>query len=243
MSALRFNRVVLLESLGSADLKTGRSLSEDLPYIGMEYDLPIPIEFHSINSKRELLDQLDELTVRAQCSEVYPVLQIDAHGSDAPPGLVMNSGELVKWYEVETLLRRLNLATRCNLFLVSATCFGLFANLTVAIANRAPFWAVVGPIGEISAGDVADALRRFYRALFAQVAPTEIVDSLQGSQLRVITAEWFFVQSYKYLVQKLDPSVPGSTEEFDNFLEHFFMTDIYPENHVKYSVTFEKIRL
>ena len=237
MSALRFNKIIFIESHN--DLRTGMRLAEDLPYIGISNDLEIPIEYYDVFDKSEFFSRLNQLTVEAQEGTLFPILQIDAHGHQDPDGFLLRSGELINWQELEEPLRALNIAARCNLLLVTATCFGAVANSTIGIANRAPFWAAVGPAGEIAQGDILDSLRRFYSALLAQESPQSILNSLEASELRFVTAEWFFIRYYRYLVNELNPNIPASQVEFENFLNHFFMTDLYPENADKFTVTFE----
>lgn len=241
MSSLQFNKVVFIESLGSNDIKTGKSLAEDLVYIEIENDLPIPIEYYDISNSAEFFECLRDLTNKAKKNNVFPILQIDAHGSNNPHGLVMRSGELIEWLYLEDQLRNLNVASKGNLLIVTASCFGQFANMSVAIQNRAPFWAIVGPMEAIQVYDIQSTLRLFYASLFAQKEPDLIAKSLENSLLKVATTEWFFVQAYKFMVQKLQPSIPASKEEFDTLINHFFMVDIYPENKDKISVCFEQL--
>jgi hypothetical protein len=243
VSSLKFNKVIFIESLNSNELKTGKSLAEDLEYIKIENNLPIPIEYFDISNSSEFLYCLRELTEETKKNNIFPVLQIDAHGSDNPHGLVMRSGDLIEWLYLEDQLRKLNVASKGNLLLVTASCFGQFANMSVAIQNRAPFWAVVGAMEIIQVHDIQRTLRLFYSSLFAQSEPNEITKSFNNSLLKVVTTEWFFVQAYKFMVEKLQPSIPASKEEFENLINHFFMVDIHPENKDKISVSFEQLSL
>ena len=240
MSSPKFNKVVFLESLNSNEFRTGKSLAEDLEYIKIKNDLHIPIEYRDIPNSSKFFEYLKNITEEAENKSIFPVVQIDAHGSNNPPGLVMRSGELIEWLDLEEYLRKLNIASRGNLLLVTASCFGQFANISVAVVNRAPFWAVVGPMAAVKVHDIQSTLMRFYSSLLAQSAPHEIAESLKNSSLKVVTTEWFFVQSYKYMIENLQPSIPASKEEFEILLNQFFMVDIYPENKDKISVTFEQ---
>jgi hypothetical protein len=241
VSSLKFNKIVFFESLNSNELKTGKSLAEDLEYINIKNTIKIPIEFYDIPNVSTFIKHLEKITKEAEKKTVFPIIQIDAHGSNNPPGLVMKSGELIEWIDLEENLRKLNIASKGNLLLVTASCFGQFANTSVAIANRAPFWAVVGPMASIQVNDIMRSLRRFYSSLLSQSSPYDIAESLNNSSLKVVTAEWFFVQSYRYLVEKLDPSLPASKSEFENLLNQYFMLDIYPENTDKISITYEQL--
>ncbi len=242
MSVLKFTKIVILESLPDGDFKTGKNLSEDLPFVGIKNNLPIPVEYFAIDTKSDLMLKIHGLRSEAE-NGTCPILQIDAHGSDDQTGIMLSSGELVTWSEMEDELRQLNVATRCNLLLVSATCFGMFSASMVAVANRAPFWAVVGPIGESSAGEILDTLRVFYSKLLAQAEPGEVVSAFVGTGLRAVTAEYIFVKSYKYLVKNLNPTIPPSKQEFNSLLNQYFMVDLYSENEAKFTVGYEMIGL
>ena len=242
MSLLRFTKIVILESLPEGDLKTGKSLAEDLPYVGIQNNLPIPVEYFGIETRSDLIIRLHELRSDAE-QGTWPILQIDAHGSAEPSGIMLSSGDLVTWLELEDELRQLNIAARCNLLLVSATCFGIFSASTVAVANRAPFWAAVGPIAESSAGEILSTLRAFYVKLLAQAEADEIVSTFVGTGLRAVTAEYMFVQSYKYLVENVNSAIPPSEKEFNSLIRQYFMVDLYPENQAKFTVAYERIRL
>jgi hypothetical protein len=159
----------------------------------------------------QLSEYIDRLTLAADKNGIVPILQIEAHGSDDRKGLVLRSGELVTWQELETRCRKLNIATQGNLILVMATCFGAYSSAIFSFKDRAPFWAVVGPMTEISSDQLLSSFSRLYTYLYDTRNVNRLLDALdsgpRNTQIKIFTAEWLFVKAYRYLIENLNTDV------------------------------------
>ncbi|MGL1959282.1 MAG: hypothetical protein OCD00_18465 [Colwellia sp.] len=205
MSYFTFHKISIVESLGD-EKKTGRLLADDLAILEIKYGRSIPIEFVEISHKQDLISHLEDLIKDAQSSGLTPLLHIETHGSDDKSGLILSSGDYVSWAELEPLFRKLNIATKCNLMVVMAACFGAYANTTISILDRAPFWGVIGPVDGIYPEHLLRSLTRFYTSLYSGENSKKLLASLiytsTESDLHLYTSEWFFVKSYKYYVKE-----------------------------------------
>ncbi|HHL41519.1 MAG TPA: hypothetical protein ENJ36_02530, partial [Candidatus Bathyarchaeota archaeon] len=203
MSTLNFNKVSIVESLNDSDQKTGQQLAHDLELLEIFHDKGIAVECIQISKPEELLLHIQSLTNDAECHGIYPVLQIEAHGSEDKKSLVLTDGS-IRWDELEPYFRELNLATKCNLLIVMATCFGIHSSSIISLLDRAPFWGVIGPEYKISSPVILSSLTKLYTALYTE---QNLLDALKLSpdeaELKFITCEWFFVSAYKYYVNNL----------------------------------------
>ncbi len=202
MSTLNFSKIVVLESLPDVEKRTGRLIFQDLEIITIPLDVDITVEYQAFESKHEMDAILTQLSHEAITYNDYPILHIEAHGSDDKKSLVLNSGEFVDWFELENSFRTLNLATKGNLLIVMATCFGAYVNSVVSLLDRAPFWGVIGPEHEVYPDEIFSGLTKFYSSIFAKRTGGDLYQTLNSTKLKLITAEWLFVKAYKYYVDK-----------------------------------------
>ena len=210
MSKLKFNKISIVESLRPNEKKTGQLLVQDLEMLEVFHEKGISIEYVLISSKQELIDHIQSLVTDANNSGIFPVLQIDAHGSNDKKSLVLSSGEVVSWLDLGSIFRPLNIATKCNVLIVMATCFGAYINSTISLFDRAPFWGVIGAELEIYPDQMLSNLTGFYTKLYNSVNPEELLTSLKSSpsELKFITSEWFFVNAYKsYILEECNENM------------------------------------
>jgi len=200
LSRLIFNKISIVESLADTDKKTGELLAHDLSLLEVFHDKGLVIECLKISNKQELLTHIESLTEDAKINNVFPILQIEVHGTSDQKGLALNSGENVSWNELEPYFRALNVATKCNLLVVMAACFGVHVSSNISLFDRAPYWGIIAPEKEILPNDILSTLTRFYTQLYTSEESNGLLASLQGSELEFITSEWFFVKAFKYYI-------------------------------------------
>lgn len=100
------------------------------------------------------------------------VVHIEAHGGTdgflGPEG----AASLVKltWSALGEWLRPLNVATRFNLLLVGAGCYGEGLMLAVEGGQPMPFTAVVGYTDSVNPGSLKESMVELYRQLFVEHA-------------------------------------------------------------------------
>jgi hypothetical protein len=98
----------------------------------------------------------------------WPILHIEAHGDFT--GINVASGEYLPWREFEDALIAINESSRLNLVVVIAACKGahLVKVLASQIGNRgrAPMRILIGPVRNVTTGEIEQACPVFYRTLF-----------------------------------------------------------------------------
>lgn len=279
MSKLIFNKISIIESLNESDKKTGQLLAHDLRVLEIFHEKGIEIECVQVNYKHELLTHIKSLIKDANSNKYFPVVQLEVHGTDDLHGLALNSGENIKWVELEPYFRELNIACKCNLLVVMAACFGIHVTRNISLVERAPYWGLVAPEKAITPDVILTSLTKFYTALYTNSKTKNLLSSLETSsnvsELKFVTSEWFFVKAFKYYitnhcnedvmpsrVQRVKNNLlnqglkcmptnelikmhlkPDNEEEFNKFLNNFFMVDLFPENVDKISVKFEQLNL
>ena len=118
---IRTTNVWIVEWLPPNDRPTGRLLHD-----WMMERRPGWSAYYSCKNKAQVIHSIERATVRAQQSEMVPVLHLEAHGDEVGLGGPDEGGrsELLTWEELTAPLQELNLATRCNLVIFVAACTG-----------------------------------------------------------------------------------------------------------------------
>lgn len=194
-------RIIILESLPPEDRRTGSELSNDLQYYRLERRVDIPIEIYKVRGRTDLFQAIESVGAAAESGET-PILHVECHGLADRSGLSLSDYTTVAWGEITAPLVRINLATRCNLLLSVAACYGAHSVLAMAQTERAPFWAILAPRDEIAPRDLYGPYLRYYGELLrsgdgdrALAAMTEAGSS--QNCYGFITCEQFFMQSYR----------------------------------------------
>lgn len=180
MSSFEFNKVYIIESLKSNELKTGEELYNDfMKWVPLYKKMEIEIVLKKVNSKKEFFKLLDEIEKDCIDNENYPILHLEIHGNDA--GLVLNSGEQITWEEIYESLVKINLAIGNNLFLTLAVCHGAYLMKIIKLDKPAPFFSIVGSFGELLVSDIQVDYRKFYEKLFDTLDVNEAIKELRKS--------------------------------------------------------------
>lgn len=169
MLDLGFDYILIVEWLFDGDERTGLSLyewlSDRLPAGKVEYAL--------CRSPSELEVRLEQARRDTPVRGV-PIVHIEAHGEDPVPGQTAggfigpdgnSGGELLSWERLGDILRPLNIASRFNLMVVGAACYGEGLVLGAPGGKPMPFVAVVGYTDTISKLSLRHSLLELYRGL------------------------------------------------------------------------------
>lgn len=162
-----FNKIQIIQSLGDNDRKTGTELYNDIlkrqPY---KYDaLSVPPVFEA-NSLADFRAKLAEIATERASTGAGIILHFEMHGASDKSGVVLKSGERMKWQELGDALRKVNIATRNNLMVTMATCFGGHLLQTLSPLQPAPIYFMLGSMKEEWEGDLLEAYTVFYETLF-----------------------------------------------------------------------------
>jgi hypothetical protein len=162
-------QIVVIESLPEHDKKTGRLLREDLEPIALQYGSSLQIHFKFARDAEEFEFLLRELCAYVELSGRAPCLHIECHGNR--DGLGLADGSWFPWSRLKPLTTALNLASRMNLFLVLACCYGGFFAAECRPDETAPFAWIMGLGREM----YPDSLFAFTGAFYAELLRTRDV--------------------------------------------------------------------
>jgi hypothetical protein len=162
-TTLTVDSLFWIASLGQTERGVTRRIHEDLmPYldrIGFRHRTFEP------QTATELLAILSQLAEEAEIG-LKPILHFDTHGDLAHGIRLAASGEFVSWSVLITHLRAINVATRNNLCVVSGACFSLNAVWEIKLSEPCPFFILIAPGKEVSAGFIEDKMFAFYKTAF-----------------------------------------------------------------------------
>mgnify|MGYP001038713657 CR=1 FL=1 len=166
MAGFRFGRIVIAESLSDRELRSGRELFGYLGPLIEDADAPIALEFHECSGAESFRDLVRRLAEECTAGAPTPVLHVETHGSDYQNGLVFQDDSMLTWAQLADLTRQLNAATKFNLLVVVAACFGAHMLLTqFRLREPAPFWGIVAPSNLTHGSELLGSFRSFYRTL------------------------------------------------------------------------------
>jgi hypothetical protein len=114
--------------------------------------------------KSLFLRALDEIAEAARNSS-KPFLHLDMHGSVEKGIEIAASSEFVPLSVLVSKLRAINQATGNNLCVVAATCEAFHAIKLAGINQAVPFFLLVAPSTEVTAGFLQDRIAPFYRQM------------------------------------------------------------------------------
>lgn len=175
MSGNIFNKLWVIESLPSGELRTGKNLFDNQLDKAKQVQQNLVVKFSEPITKAELFDVLEEIRKEA-VSGIYPMIHFECHGCE--DGLGTASGELVEWDEIRETLIEINRSTKLNLMIVIAACNGAHLIKVSTKLDAAPFWAIIGPEVEVTAGHIQDNFGRFYESFFSDLDGDKAINIL-----------------------------------------------------------------
>jgi hypothetical protein len=161
-----FTEVVVIESLGSRDMSTGRELAAYVSTLDSFVARGIPITLRNCQTASDLRCLFASLALDAALKGNCPLLHIECHGSASGNGLVLTNGDTVSWAELTPMLKALNIATKFNLLVFLAACNAFYFIEEMTSMHPSPVYALVAPSDEIDPGEVMRGTRVYYRILF-----------------------------------------------------------------------------
>lgn len=166
---LGFDYILIVEWLFDDDARTGFSLYEWLS----NRLLAGKVEYALCRCPSELEARVKQARCDISMRGV-PIVHIEAHGEapsagQTPGGFVgpdgNGGGELLSWERLGDILRPLNIASKLNLLVVGAACYGEGLMLGAPGGKPMPFVAVVGYTDTISQLSLKHSLLELYRCL------------------------------------------------------------------------------
>ena len=210
MPSSHISKIAVLQSLPRGQLQTGKQLSEDIETLNVFHSRGLDVSFYDVPTKQDFLSALSTLQGEA-VRGVYPLLHIECHGSSDQTGIVLADGSFLGWKELKPFLTTINVATRCNLFIVMACCSGGHLAQLLLPTERAPCWALIGPTTTVYADEILSNMNSFYTTFLGTLDGDQSLESLTGPKLRegrfaFMPAGGFFRIAYaKYLANFCTP--------------------------------------
>ena len=154
-------KIFVLESLREKDPKTGKYVHEFLDTKGIEN------EFHTFNTKQELIDLLGTIKIKAASEDFQPFVHFDCHGNENGIAVVKKDGteELITWKEIRTEFRNIYMTSKQKAVVCMSSCQGFNAVKMVAQCEPCPYDHVCGSFEKISFADSYNGYRKFYELI------------------------------------------------------------------------------
>lgn len=163
----------------------------------------VNIEFFevAVNSGGEICRVFDEILYHAQKNGMKPIIHFDMHGS--LEGLeVSGDHEILSWVVIAQRLRKINVATACNLGVVSGVCYGFHAIRPVNLYTATPFYVLIAPEEEVSCGFMEESTLPFYRELFSSGDILKAYQNNLSEFLKMFHCEEFLARTLcKYIAE------------------------------------------
>lgn len=197
-------KIVIIQSLKDADLKTGKILYEKL-----SSTLPIKypdtsLEFYDVKDKRELAVVFHRICSEIEDGELI-TLQIEAHGCE--DGIGLASEELVTWEQFFGITRPINVKMMNLLLVCMSMCYGGALLTHFEPQKRAPFLAFIGTGREIKAGILLDGFTAFYENYHNLLDSFAAFEALKNATIDADTGQspFWMMTSEEQFQKTLDP--------------------------------------
>ena len=204
--------VVVIETLPPGPDRTGQTLFDKaIKPLSARHGNGYEAHFREAMDLNALHAVLGEFVLRELCQKrgLSPIIHLECHGG--PDGFQLASNQIVPWQEIEGLLARINRRTRLNTLVVLAACDGVHLAKLLNPLRPAPFWGVIGPLGEIPPLTLRDALEDFYRRLFSTEDLSELwrmldsTGSNYGHPIQFVDAPRLFKEVVAAYLESLTP--------------------------------------
>ena len=199
MSEMRFNCVLILDSIPEGELNTARKLAEDLETIASAKPGTPGIKLIPIKFVNDFIKCFSQLVHEIKKTGSYPLIHLEAHG--CTDGLQLADKSQISWKYFKEILVPINISMELNLMLVLGSCHGGTFVTCMDPDDRAPFWGLIGPTSELNVGQIEKDFRLFYTTLFNTLSPYEALiafnRNIPENRYYIKTAEEFFYEVWK----------------------------------------------
>ncbi|MBK5124397.1 hypothetical protein IQ288_31685 [Burkholderia sp. R-69980] len=174
------NTVIVLDGLPEAESPNARNAFNALRDLSYRWD-DLRIEYMRADTTAAMKSTLASILADVN-SGCLPIIQFECHG-DAHRGFELgDAGQFMSWSELEVPLRKINIASQCNLGVVMAACFGMFAISPLKIDRPSPFYFLLGSQDIVTVGELRSQLPAFYETLFQTASLAAAVEKVPSFQ-------------------------------------------------------------
>ncbi len=161
------DRIYFIESLTGFQNQSARDLYKY--YIDRLF--PDISSFHSIETKKEFFEILNQIKHETLISGQAPFVHIESHGLKSKSGLQLKNGEDIYWSEMQNIFSEINKSSCNNLVLSLAACSSAYIlkslvdSFFYSFESNAPFFLFVGTEVPIDHDDLNKSFPEFYLQL------------------------------------------------------------------------------
>jgi hypothetical protein len=155
--------VFVVESTSHEDQRRG--ISEGPKLVEIASQLGLPAVCHTVTNAQDFDECLrDDLPQVVNREKTLPMLHISAHGNG--DGLILTSGEIIKWWDLKVELAAANKACHGGLIVCMSSCEGV-AGLKMVMQTEGPmpFLVMVGCKTKPLWAEAAIAYATFYKEI------------------------------------------------------------------------------
>jgi len=207
-TSFAFDSVAIIESLPAKDLQTGQELFDSVLAPASISDPGFVSELYRVSSAKEFLGALESIRRSAARFHRSPIVAIETHGDKE--GITLSDGDFVAWADIASILTSINTLSRMNLLVVAAMCHGWHMASLLRPVQRAPAFGIVGTQETVSAGDLLEAMQRFYRVLVGPARDlrkaldeANLGVSYEGWQFKLEWAELWLCRAFKHYIETM----------------------------------------
>jgi hypothetical protein len=177
------NTIYIIESLTDNEIKTGTILYNEIIKILAYKTNLFYTRIISVQNKTEFIKSLQKIEYNVG-QNYFPLIHFEIHGEEDKKGLVLSNRELVTWEELSNLIRPINIATKNNLIITMAVCFGAFFWQQTKILEPAPFFGCLAPITSISGGEIMERFSNFYTHFFNTTEFNDLIKIINNWEIK-----------------------------------------------------------
>jgi hypothetical protein len=220
-TSFKFDTLIMVDSIPSNEYpQTGVWLHDDVL-------MPL-CQQHGVNLCRvrvenrvALFQALSEVAAFVRDASISPVIHFESHGTEE--GIQLADRDIVRWPELRPLLTEINVGCRMNLLTIMSMCHGWHLVSQLVPTDRAPVWALIGPVPEVLPARLQEAFQAFYPRLLDALDGRQALAAMNAEregtrwELKIELAELMFCKTWRRYEQELcSPDALG--ERTDNIV-------------------------
>lgn len=195
-----FNKILVIQSLHSNEVQTGANLYNDIIKRRCELCFEdLKSDLINVDTKQKLIDALTSIYQEASKEDMSPYLHFEIHGYIG--GFQLNNGEIISWEELYPFISRINVATKNNLFISLASCFGATVLNMIDPVERVPFFAYVGAPSSVYTYEVEKDWTEYFDVLLTTRDFVKAIEALnkdyEGVKYVYMSSEMFWDSAIK----------------------------------------------
>lgn len=196
--SIRFNKIIVLQSLDDSDRKTGTELHVDIISRRAWINPNLDTELIEIENKSQFFERLLEIKQNCLKHHIVPFLHLETHGYN--DGISLRSGENILWRDILPVIRDINIASRNNLFISVASCFGGRIQFIININEPCPMRGFIGPMSLIHEKDLLISFTAFFDTLLITNDFIKAINALNASNNSGVSFDYLNSEAFFDLV-------------------------------------------